>query len=354
MILTRLHLISATLPCLLSLASCNLVSETGPLKGIIQSGSPEYVLVEVNSRADIPAVGREYGKAETPPKLRGDGYSDKVRARDVLHFIITDLNEQSPFNTKGEPFKFGPVEIPESGHVSIPYLGDVEVLNRDLPTIAEELTEKIHPISNTAKVSLYRTDRQPHTANVLGEVKKPGLIPLERKGVTSTDLLAASGGPSLAEHLYDYTLRRGGKDYRFDYLGFRNHPFPIEEGDLLTVTTDTSNRFYVMGAINRPNMVPFPSPDPVLADALAAATGFDERRSDPSGVFVFRKGSPDKVFTFNLKRPESIALIQRFPLRGEDLIYVTEAPLARWNRLISQILPVPVSQAVNSAARYSN
>src|SRR5690606_16584222 len=132
-------------------------------------------------------------------------------------------------------------------------------------------------------------------------------------------------------------LRRGGKDYQLDYLAFRQKPFIVEEGDLLTVSEDTSNRFHVMGAINRPTTVPFPVPSPTLADALGSATGLDERRSDPSGVFVFRKGDPDLVFTFNLKDPGTIHLIQRFPIQGDDIVYVTEAPLARWNRLISQI-----------------
>jgi len=86
---------------------------------------------------------------------------------------------------------------------------------------------------------------------------------------------------------------------------------------------------------------------------VGAATGFDERRSDPSGVFVFRKGNPDVVYTFNLKRPEIMSLIQRFPIEGEDIVYVTEAPLARWNRLITQVLPVSVSQAANSASRFT-
>ena len=94
-------------------------------------------------------------------------------------------------------------------------------------------------------------------------------------------------------------------------------------------------------------------PSPTLADALGAATGLAERRSDPSGVFVFRKGNPDFVYTFNLKDPSLIHLIQRFPIQGNDIVYVPEAPLARWNRLISQILPVSVSSAATAASRFS-
>jgi polysaccharide export outer membrane protein len=348
------HLRVLTVFCALPLASCNLVSETGPLKNAIQSGSDSFQLVEVKSRADIPVLENSKGKSTIPPTIRGDGYSEKVIARDTLHFIITDMSEQSPFFTRGDPFKFGPLEIPENGQVNVPYIGEVNVLGRLLTDISKELEDRSHSISNTARVSVIRSARYDLTANVIGEVKKAGPVPLIRKGISSVDLLAASGGPTEAEHLYRYTYRRGNTDYIFDSAGFRKNPFPVEEGDLLSITEDMSHRFHVMGAINRPITVPFPSPSPTLADALGSATGLDERRSDPSGVFIFRKGSPDQVYTFNMKDPAIIPLIQRFPVKGEDIVYVTEAPLVRWNRLISQLLPTSVSQAANSSARFYN
>ncbi|MCP5533534.1 MAG: SLBB domain-containing protein [Akkermansiaceae bacterium] len=337
------------------LASCSLISESGPLKkNIREEGDMEYRLVEVRSRSDLPTHGRTYGLAERPPAIKGPAYSDKIRERDTLHFVITDPSDQSPFYSKGEVFRFGPIEVPADGLVSFPYVGDIQVIDRTLAGVTTDLSERVKPISNTAQVNVVRSDRLPHTANVIGEVKTPGPVPLERGDITSLDLLATSGGPTEAEHLFRYTLRRGGHDYRFDYLGFRQSPFAVEEGDLLTVTTDMSNRFHVMGAINKPITVPFPTPAPTLADALGAATGLDERRSDPSGVFVFRKGSPDIVYTFDLKNPGVMPLVQRFPMKGEDIVYVTEAPLARWNRMISQILPTTVTQAANVGARYAN
>jgi polysaccharide export outer membrane protein len=326
--------------CIFSTGSCAYMSQGGPQKSSIEAGEASYKLVTVKSRVDIPLPGRAYGAAQIPPSIKGNSYSDKIRARDSLRFIITDLSEQSPFFTKGEPYAYGPLEVPEDGQVSIPYVGEIQVINRSLAQISSNLNEKLKPISNTAQAVVGRSGRIPHTANVMGEVKQPGPVPLERNNITSVDLLAASGGPAQAEHLFKYILRRNGQDYTFDYQGFRKNPFPIEEGDLLTVSTDSSNRFYVMGAINRPTTVPFPVPAPTLADALGAATGLDERRSDPSGVFVFRKGNPDEVYVINLKDPTAMLLTQRFPIAGEDIVYVTEAPLARWNRLIAQILPV--------------
>ena len=336
----------------LPLSSCSLVSETGPLKGTIKTDGQEYRLVEVKSMADLPGPGKVYGRNEKPPENRGRRYTDRIRSRDVLNFVITDTNEQSPFYSKGDPYKHGPVEIPEDGRVDVPYIGGIQVMNRSLAEVSSELGEKVKPVSNTARVSVTRSSRLPANANVIGDVKKPGPILLDRSGINSLDLLAASGGPTESEYLFTYTLRRQGRDYSFDYLGFRRNPFLVEEGDLLTVALDNSNRFHVMGAINRPLTVPFPVPSPSLADALGAATGLDERRSDPSGIFVFRRGDPATVYTFNLKDPHVLGLSQRFPIHGEDIVYVTEAPLTRWNRMLTQILPISISQGANAAYRY--
>lgn len=340
MIKVRLSIRILSLLGCLPFASCAYMSQTGPQKARITDGEPSYRLIPVTSRADIPTVGRSYGVGQTPPSVHGNSYSDRVRSRDSLRFIITDLNEESPFFSRGDAYSYGPLEVPEDGRVSIPYVGEIEVTNRSLAQIGADLNDKLKPISNTARASVARAGRIPRTANVMGEVKSPGPVPLERSNVSSVDLLAASGGPTGSEHLYKYTLRRGGSDYVFDYQAFRQRPFPIEEGDLLSVATDMTNRFYVMGAINKPTIVPFPVSAPTLADALGAASGLDERRSDPSGVFVFRKGNPDEVYTINLKDPAAILLTQRFPIRGEDMVYVTEAPLVRWNRMIMQLLPL--------------
>lgn len=328
------------------------MSQVGPQKGDIDANSQAYRVIEVKSRADIPSQGRSYGASEIPKSVKGASYSDRVRSRDSLQFVITDPFVQSPFYTRNEPFHLGPVEVPDDGLVSIPYVGEIQVMGRSLSQISADVNDKLKPISSTGQASVSRSSRISRTANVIGEVKNPGPVPLEKSNISSLDLLAASGGPTEAEHLYQYTLRRNGRDYRFDFQGFRKNAFPVEEGDLLSVTTDASNRFYVMGAINKPTTVPFPVPSPTLADALGAATGFDERRSDPSGVFVFRKGNPDEVYTINLKEPGAMFLAQRFPIRGEDLVFVTEAPLARWNRLILQLLPISqLSQAAYNLDR---
>ena len=150
------------------------------LKGKIQEGASTYQLVEVKSIDDVPQIDRSYGHGEIPPANPGKRYSDKIRNRDVLNFVITDLSEQSPFHSRGEPYKFGPVEIPEDGNVEIPYVGEIQVMNRTLAEVSADLSEKVKPVSNTARAAVTRATRLPQTANVIGDVKKPGPVPLDR------------------------------------------------------------------------------------------------------------------------------------------------------------------------------
>ncbi len=339
------HLLSLIL--FVPLASCGIISETGPLRGKIEDHNQTYTLIPVNSRADLPGPLRSTSIGTVPPPVKGGGYSDKVRSRDSLQFIFTDISAQSPFANKGGDI--GPIEVPEDGNVSIPYVGTIHITNLSLAEVSTLLNEKLKPISSTALSTVLRNGRIARTANVIGSVKSPGAVPLERSDISSIDLLAATGGPTDTEHLVKYTLRRDNHDYVFDYKTFRQKPFAVEEGDLLSVTPDSSQRFYLMGAVVKPMAVPFPIPEPTLADALGAAAGLDEQRSDPSGVFIFRKGNPDLVYTINLKEPTAVHLTQRFAMQREDIVYITEAPLTRWNRLISQI--VPTSQAYSNFAR---
>lgn len=336
-----------------ALPSCQLMSEPGPPRSAIEKGSANYELVPVTSMASFSTKRPNYGRAEIPDNDGLRVYSDKIRPRDQLNFLMSDVSDKSPFHNAGLP-RTGPIEVPSDGRVSVPYVGEIKVLDRSLADVADELEKMAKPVSNTVQVSVSRSGRLEKTASIVGEVKNPGPMRLDREGITSTDLFAFSGGANGSEHLYSYTLRRGGRDFHFDYVGFKSSSFPVQDGDLVTVSKDASNRYYVMGALNRPTTVDFPVPAPTLADAVGSGIGLDENRSDASGVFVFRKGNPDQVFTFDFKKPDVVLLSQHFPILGEDIVYVTEAPLARWNRVISQILPISVSQAAASASRYGN
>jgi polysaccharide export outer membrane protein len=81
-----------------------------------------------------------------------------------------------------------------------------------------------------------------------------------------------------------------------------------------------------------------------LAEALSDTGGLDEREADASGIFVFRKASPGQehgidVYQLNAKDAAALVLADSFQLQPRDIVYVTAAPLARWNRVLSLLVP---------------
>ena len=105
-----------------------------------------------------------------------------------------------------------------------------------------------------------------------------------------------------------------------------------------------------MCEVTRQNSLPMPPKGMNLTDAISRAEGMNQMLANATGVFVIRNvpsdyEKPIHVYQLNLKDASAYALGTQFKLKTDDVVYVTAAPIARWNRVVIQAVG-----AINSAA----
>lgn len=99
-------------------------------------------------------------------------------------------------------------------------------------------------------------------------------------------------------------------------------------------------KVYVIGEVKQPGLVPLNDQVLSVADALALTGGIDQNYADPRHIYIIRgKPSHPVIYWLNAKTPDKLLLAEHFSLQPKDILYVSSAPAARWNRALNQLLP---------------
>lgn len=113
----------------------------------------------------------------------------------------------------------------------------------------------------------------------------------------------------------------------------------------LRVGLDAVNRdyVYITGEVNSPGRFKLPfGRHASLADALYEKDGFNTNTGDPSQIYVLRgTGNGDHVTAYHLNARNIVNMVvaTRFEMRPNDIVFVAEQPVTKWNRAIQQIMP---------------
>lgn len=116
---------------------------------------------------------------------------------------------------------------------------------------------------------------------------------------------------------------------------------------------------YLTGEVDRQSRYPLPyGRRAKLADALYdGAGGIAPKTGDISQVYVLRASADPREFGavtawhLNLRNAANIALMTKFELRPDDVLFVAEQPVTKWGRTISQITPSLITASVAAAAQ---
>lgn len=178
---------------------------------------------------------------------------------------------------------------------------------------------------------------------VLGEVDRPARYKVERQ-TTLLDALAVAGGVNRETAVLDLAyLARGGRIVPVNFkrlidAGDLDQNILLEDRDVIYIPSSQQNKIYVMGEVNRPQVVRYTDTMDIL-EAISEAGGFPTT-ANRQQVVVVRGGLHDpRVYAVNVLKMMKGQARERFILDRFDIVYVPRTLIADWNVFINQLLP---------------
>lgn len=133
----------------------------------------------------------------------------------------------------------GTYAIGPDGRISMPLIHDFTVIGLTIPQLQQLITEKLSAFYNdpVVNVQLLRNNSKKYT--IIGGVGKPGPYPLLQE-TSVLDALAADGGFHEFANEKDIVIRRGTKEFHFNYkdaMKGKNmkQNINLQDGDIIVV-----------------------------------------------------------------------------------------------------------------------
>lgn len=275
------------------------------------------------------------------PTMRNGEY--RIGAGDVISIFVFDQPELA-IPTGADRVTTGFL-VRSDGNLTFPFIGNVEARGRTVEDLRLELVRRLGEFFPDPQVDVRVSDFNSQKVVVGGEVASPNTQFVQTSSLTLLEAINAAGGLTEDADTRAIIVRRGGKTYRVDLEGYLsggmagNNPVLVG-GDVVSVPQKPLREAYLLGEVAKPATVDL-SDDPIsLTQALTRQGGLNQMRADARGVFVFREVAGQMtVYQLDTSKPAGYLTGTRFFLQPKDVVYVTRAPIQRWNDTISRLLP---------------
>jgi polysaccharide biosynthesis/export protein len=352
-------------------ADCAALPSAGPtvhelLGQAVENNRTRFDIVDVDGNVLATILGQQHESFAERFKKYGKPPASRIGIGDAVSVTIWEAAAGGLFGAaKGAEAATGAtsVTIPtqlvgQDGGISVPYAGRIPVAGRTTPEVQQIIDQRLADKAIEPQAIVTVVDSVTNTATVSGEVVNGARLQLSLKGDRLLDLIAEAGGAKAPVYQIFVRLSRGGITATIPMETLVSRPAEniyAWPGDVLTLIR-VPQTFAVFGASGTNAQVNFTGERMTLAEALAAAGGLADSRSDPAGVFLFRYepaavvgalkapdiatgpgGSSPVVFRLDLSDAHSYFLAQRFPMEDKDIIYIANAQLTQIRKFFELI-----------------
>lgn len=247
-------------------------------------------------------------------------------------------NDQLDANTR---------EVLSDGTLFFPYVGRIQAGGKTVREIRDQLRMGLSAQYTEVKVDVKVVRYNSQRVLLSGSFKSPGPQPINNIPLSLVQAISVAGLDLGDANLAGLTLRRNGKDYPIDVDGL-NRPnsqlskIYLKDGDYLHLNSNSKNKIYVLGEVQRPQVITFGTTSLTLLEALGNSGGLSPDSADGDAVYVIRGAESNigaaTVYHLNAEKPTAYILAKQFELEAQDVVFVGPANITRWSRFISQLL----------------
>lgn len=320
----------------------------------VQEGAVRRDAAEMGQRVNVLTLTAQNVEAFSDPMRpvppgtnvpAGKDWVYRVGVGDVLDVVVWEHPElNNPAGQERSPAEAG-LRVQADGTFFYPYVGQIRAEGLTPEEIRRTLSERLAEYIPNPQVVVRIAAFNSQAASVTGAVKSPQLQMLNERPLTLLDAINAAGGLTEEADPARVTLKRNARSYNIDLRSFLDQGLAtanpvLRDGDVVNVPELARAEAYLLGQVVTPATVDLTEQSVTLTQALTKVGGLREERADARGVFVFRKGADAvEIYQLDASSPLAFVIGTRFVLRPQDVIYVTTAPVSKWNQIISNILP---------------
>ena len=281
----------------------------------------------------------------------------KLSAGDVLSIYLWAYPEISGEST--DP-KNG-YQIDQQGYIQFPMIGRYKAAGKSLSQVNQELRSQLSRYLKTPDVIARVLSYQGQRFSVQGNVARGGQFFLSDQPTSVYSALGLAGGINTEKgDNTSITLVRQGQTYNLNAIqlekaGLSLHNLLIQPNDTLYINSRENQKIYVMGESGKNQSLPLRDQGMSLSDVLGESLGLNPLSASRSKIYVVRN-TPNNISTeiyhLDLTSIGDFGLANQFQMRSNDIVYVDASGLARWQRVINQV--VPFSGLINTANNLGN